>query len=90
MDETVCEEVGIMVSKDVKPRQECTTERIRQDKVLRFTCRSVSHRLACHPATCPALVRPRLCWAVWSARYRMEVYYLETTKISTDRQKCYL
>ena len=76
-----CErDLGVMVSKDLKPRQNCINVRNKANRVLGFISRSVSNRSASVIMQLYlALVRPHLDYAVqfWSPYYRMDINSLE-------------
>ena len=81
---SICEkDLGVMVSRDLKPRQQCISVKNKANRVLGFISRSVSNRSAnVILQLYLALVRPHLDYAVqfWSPYYRMDINSLESVQ----------
>nr|XP_053657327.1 uncharacterized protein LOC128706451 [Cherax quadricarinatus] len=78
---TECEkDLGVMVSRNLKPRQQCLSVRNKANRLLGFISRSISNR---SPKVIlqlyTSLVRPHLDYAAqfWSPYYRMDIDSLE-------------
>ncbi|KAK8747068.1 hypothetical protein OTU49_016973, partial [Cherax quadricarinatus] len=81
LSHTDCEkDLGVMVSSNLKPRQQCLSVRNKANRLLGFISRSVSNR---SPEVIlqlyTSLVRPHLDYAAqfWSPYYRMDINSLE-------------
>ena len=76
-----CEkDLGVIVSGDLKPREQCIAVRNKANRILGFITRSVSNRTKeVILKLYLALVRPHLDYAVqfWSPYYRMDIESLE-------------
>ncbi|MCP4269716.1 MAG: hypothetical protein GY777_29780, partial [Candidatus Brocadiaceae bacterium] len=81
---SACEkDLGVMVSRDLKPRQQCISVKNKANRVLGFISRSVSNRTEkVILQLYLALVRPHLDYAVqfWSPFYRMDIQSLESVQ----------
>ena len=77
-----CEkDLGVLVSSNLKPREQCTTVKNKANRILGFISRSVSNRTdKVILKLYLALVRPHLDYAVqfWSPYYRMDIEALES------------
>ena len=84
INKSECErDLGVMVSKDLRPRQQCISARNKANRVLGFISRSVSNRTSkVILKLYLALVRPHLDYAVqfWSPYYRMDINSLENVQ----------
>ena len=76
-----CErDLGVLISSNLKPREQCIAVRNKANKILGFISRSVSYRTdKVILKLYLALVRPHLDYAVqfWSPYYRMDIECLE-------------
>ena len=73
-------DLGVLVSQDQRPREQCISARNRANRVLGFITRSVNNRSAYVILRLfLALVRPHLHYAVqfWSLYYKMDIDKLE-------------
>ncbi len=79
-----CErDLGVMVTKDLKPRQQCIKVRNKANRILGFISRSVSNRTdKVILQLYLALVRPHLDYAVqfWCPAYKMDIHSLESVQ----------
>ena len=76
-------DLGVLVSQDLRPREQCISAGNRANMVLGFITRSVSNRSAdVILRLYLALVRPHLDYAVqfWSLYYRMDIDKLEAVQ----------
>ena len=74
-------DLGVIISRDLKPRKQCIEVKNRANRVLGFISRSVSNRSAdVILKLYLSLVRPHLDYAVqfWSPYYRMDINSLES------------
>ena len=76
-------DLGVIVSSDLKPRNQCISARNKAKRMLGFISRSVSNRTAdVILKLYLALVRPHMDYAVqfWSPYYRMDINMLESVQ----------
>ena len=76
-------DLGVIVSSDLKPRNQCIAARNKANRVLGFISRSVSNRTAdVILKLYLALVRPHMDYAVqfWCPYYRMDINSLEAVQ----------
>ena len=74
-------DLGVIVSHDLRPREQCISARNRANRVLGFIARSITNKTAeVILKLYLALVRPHLDYAVqfWSPYYRMDIDRLES------------
>ena len=74
-------DLGVIVSQDLRPREQCISARNKANRILGFIARSVTNKTAeVILKLYLALVRPHLDYAVqfWSPYYRMDINRLET------------
>ena len=87
-----CEkDLGVIVSKDLKPRQQCISARNKANRILGFISRSVSNRTTkVILQLYLALVRPHLDYAVqfWCPYYRMDIDSIEKVQRRMTKMIC--
>ncbi len=84
IDRSNCErDLGVLVSSDIRPRNQCIPAKNRANRVLGFITRSVSNRSAdIILKLYLTLVRPHLSYAVqfWSMYFRMDIDRLKSVQ----------
>ena len=84
-------DLGVIVSQDLRPREQCVNARNRANRVLGFIARSVTNKtVEVILRLYLALVRPHLDYAVqfWSPYYRMDINRLETIQRRMTKMIC--
>ena len=84
-------DLGVIVSYDLRPREQCINARNKANRVLGFIARSVTNKTAeVILRLYLALVRPHLDYAVqfWSPYYRMDINRLESIQRRMTKMIC--